>query len=164
MKSIILFRHARAERCDLGRDHDRPLASKGIADAKKMGLYLSGEKLLPEIVISSTALRAKMTGETAMEEGKWSCPLILESGIYGGVPLFLLNLVNKQDDAISSICLVGHEPNFSRFIASATRMKYVCFPTASMAKVEFNVIKWGDVIMDLGNLDWLLSPEHLFSM
>ena len=159
MKSIILFRHARAERCVLGRDHDRPLASKGIADAKKMGLYLSGEKLLPEIVISSTALRAKMTGETAMEEGKWSCPLILESGIYGGAPLFLLNLVNKQDDAISSICLVGHEPNFSGFIAQSTGNDYTPFPTASMAKIDFETDSWSKIEFGLGSLDWLVHPK-----
>jgi len=161
MKSIILFRHARAERCDLGRDHDRPLASKGIADAKKMGLYLSGEKLLPEIVISSTALRAKMTGETAMEEGKWSCPLILESGIYGGVPLFLLNLVNKQDDAISSICLVGHEPNFSNFIAQSTNSTYQRFPKGSMARIEFDVESWEDIKMSFGSLNWLVEPGRI---
>ena len=94
MKSIILFRHARSEIGDFNRDHYRLLVSKGIEDAKKMGLYLSGKKQLPEIVISSTALRSKITADTAMEEGKWPCPLILEAGIYGGSPIFLLNLVN----------------------------------------------------------------------
>ena len=161
MKSIILFRHARAEIGDFNRDHDRLLVSKGIEDAKKMGLYLSGEKLLPEIVISSTALRAKMTGETAMEEGKWSCPLILESGIYGGAPLFLLNLVNKQDDAISSICLVGHEPNFSNFIAQSTNSTYRRFPNGSMARIEFDVESWEDIIMGFGILNWLVEPGRI---
>ena len=150
MKSIILFRHARAERCDLGRDHDRPLASKGIADAKKMGLYLSGGKLLPEIVISSTALRAKMTGETAMEEGKWSCPLILEAGIYGGTPLFLLNLVNKQD-----------EPNFTNLIARSTNSAYQRFPKGSMARIEFDIESWEDIKMGFGSLNWLVEPGRI---
>ena len=126
-----------------------------------MGLYLSGKKQLPEIVISSTALRSKITADTAMEEGKWSCPLILEAGIYGGTPIFLLNLVNKQDDGISSICLVGHEPNFSNFIAQSTNSTYQRFPKGSMAKIEFDVESWEDIKMGFGILNWLVEPGRI---
>ena len=164
MKSIILFRHGQAESGSIYRDHDRPLTYFGVREAKKMGHYIYQKHESPDLVITSTAIRAKTTAEIAMASGNWNCPLYSDPDIYGGAPPFLLTLIKRQDNKYSSICLVGHEPNFSRFIASATRMEYVCFPTASMAKVEFNVIKWGDVIMDLGNLDWLLSPEHLFSM
>ena len=164
MKSIILFRHGQAESGSINRDHDCPLTYFGIREAEKMGRHLAQKDEFPDLVITATALRAKTTAEIAMASGDWNCPLHSNPDIYGCAQPFLLSLIKRQDNEYSSICLVGHEPNFSRFIASATRMKYVCFPTASMAKVEFNVIKWGDVIMDLGNLDWLLSPEHLFSM
>ena len=142
------------------RDHDRPLASSGIVDAKKMGIFLSDKNELPDLVISSTANRAKTTVKTAMKEGKWPCPLVLERGIYGGSPPFLLKLAREQNDKLSCICLVGHEPNFSNFISQSTDDVYQLFPKASMAKINFNVMSWKDITMGCGNLNWLVKPDE----
>mgnify|MGYP002815001443 CR=1 FL=1 len=161
MKSIILFRHGIPESYSFGRDHDRPLAPLGITDSKKMGKFLSAKKELPDRVITSTALRAITTAEIAMAEGKWPCSLIIEEGIYGGPLLFLLNLVREQDDKIFSICLVGHEPNFSNFIARSTDSIYQRFPKASMAKINFDVIRWKNISMGFGKLNWLVRPADL---
>ena len=161
MKSIILFRHCKPESGGFGQDHDRPLALAGISDAKKMGIYLSRKNELPDLVISSTAVRAKMTTEIAMAEGKWSCILELNATIYGGDPLFILNLINNQNNSISSICIVGHEPNFSNFIARSTSVVYMHFPKGSMAKIDFDVEQWEEIDMGLGSLVWLVQPEEI---
>ena len=143
-----------------GDDHSRPLSTNGIKAVKKMGLFLS-EKGTPDLVISSTATRANTTANLAMNSGRWSCPFVLESGIYGGVPSFLLDLVNRQDDEMSSICLVGHEPNFSGFISDAISSHQLHFPPASMVKINFNVIHWNEVVFGIGILDWLVNPSGL---
>ena len=123
--------------------------------------FLSQKDELPEVVISSTAVRAKTTAEIAIDVGKWPCPMILKSGIYGGNPQFLLGLVQSQDESLSSICLVGHEPNFSSFISQSTDSNYMQFPTASMAKISFDVDNWHSIEMGFGNLDWLIMPKEL---
>ena len=161
MKSIILFRHGRPKSSYIGEDHDRPLSPRGISDAKKMGIYLSNKNNLPDLVISSPALRAKTTAEFAMAEGKWSCSIELAAGIYGGLPSFLLNLAKKQDNFLSSICLVGHEPNFSNFISWSTGDDYKRFPKASMAKIDFDVEMWENIAMGFGSLDWLIQVEKV---
>ena len=97
MKTIILFRHGQTKQEIASKsDHDRALASKGIEEAERMGLYLARKHTIPDIVISSTAVRAKTTAELAIVSGKWECTFKLESGIYGGDPIFLLNLVKYQ--------------------------------------------------------------------
>ena len=161
MKSIILFRHGKPEKGSFSRDHDRPLASAGISDAKKMGLYITRINELPDLVISSTAMRAKMTAETAMDEGKWPSVLELNANIYRGDSLFILKIINKQKNSLSSICLVGHEPTFSTFIARSTAGVYRRFPKASLAKIDFEVEKWKDILMGLGRLVWFIQPEEL---
>ena len=40
-------------------------------------INLSQKNEIPDIVISSTAIRAKNTADLAMENGKWGCPIIL---------------------------------------------------------------------------------------
>ena len=126
-----------------------------------MGQYLASQNHAPDIVISSIAIRAQMTATFAMESGEWDCSYEMDEGIYGGDPFFLLDLVKSQDNKLSSICLVGHEPNFSKFIAYLTDSAREYLPTASMAKVNFNVKAWKDINPGFGEKDWLIYPDSL---
>ena len=162
MKTIILFRHSEAGwNSEYGSDHERPLTDRGIKVAKKMGLHLSEIKSIPDLLISSTALRAKSTAKVAKKEGGWNSEFILEKGIYRGNPLFIIDLIKKQDDAINSICVTGHEPHFSSFICRAINKDHIHFPTASMAKIDFMKNEWKNIDFDNANLDWLIKPEEL---
>ena len=160
MKTIILFRHGKTTNGRFNHDIDRPLSLAGIKDVRIMGLYLSKNEDVPDIVISSPALRAKTTAEIAITDGKWNCPLHIEKGVYGGPPSFILNLAQKQNDDLFSICLVGHEPNFSSFIAQATDGKYHQFPTASMAKIDFYFDKWMHIAYGFGKLAWIKKTSN----
>jgi phosphohistidine phosphatase len=146
---------------DYGRDHVRPLSSRGISDAKKIGLYLNRKNELPDLLISSTALRAKTTAEMAMIAGKWPCTLELDEGIYSGDLKYLLKLINKQNNSYSSICLVGHEPNISNFIARLTGDVHTHFSKGSMAKIDFDVNNWVDIYMGFGRLIWRIEPNDI---
>tara|TARA_B100000315_G_C14539667_1_gene570247 strand:+ start:344 stop:835 length:492 start_codon:yes stop_codon:yes gene_type:complete len=162
MKSIILFRHGKSDwDIDYDVDHNRPLAKRGIKAAKKMGRFLAEQNQLPDLVISSTAVRARTTVELAMEAGNWNCQMELESAIYGGSPGTLLKLAQQQDNTLDSICLVGHEPNFSMFISRASNDGYIRFSTANMAKIDFQVNQWKDIRFYEGKLDWLQRPKEL---
>ncbi|MEC7798423.1 MAG: histidine phosphatase family protein [Candidatus Neomarinimicrobiota bacterium] len=162
MKSIILFRHGKSEwNTYYDSDHNRPLAPRGIKSAKKMGIFLSNKNQMPDLVISSTAVRARSTVELAMAEGNWPSAMVLESAIYGGPPTILLSIAQSQIDPIKSICFVGHEPNFSMFISQTCGLGHVEFTTANMAKIDFNVNNWKDVEFGKGTLDWLQKPKEL---
>ena len=160
MKTIILFRHGKANRDkDFSNDHDRTLAPHGIKDAKKMGQFLSQKNEIPDLVISSTAIRAKSTAKLAMKTGKWTCPLSFNEIIYTGSTNDLLTIVQEQDNTLNSICIVGHEPKFSNFIHHSTNNEKTKFSTGSMAKIDFDISKWK--FTEFGNLDWLISPKEL---
>ena len=162
MKTVILFRHGKAN-CDkeFSNDHDKTLAPRGIKDAKKMGEYLSQNNNIPDLVISSTAIRAKNTAYLAMKMGNWICPLSFNEIIYTGSTNDLLTIIQGQDDAFNSICIVGHEPKFSNFIDYSTNNKHTKFSTGSMAKIAFDISKWRFIEFGFGNLDWLISPKEL---
>ena len=87
MKTIILFRHGKSDwNAHFEDDHDRPINKRGIKAAKKMGKHLSDRKEIPQILISSTALRARETIELAAQSGNWNSEYIFEPRIYGGSP------------------------------------------------------------------------------
>ena len=162
MKSVILFRHGQAGWGNniFGKDYDKPLTPIGEKEAEKMGEYLSDSNYIPDLIISSTANRAKNTMKLAYKAGNWKSIINFETKIYGGNPNFLLELINKQNNKYNSICLVGHEPNFSNFI-SLTRGEYKIFNTASMAKIDFKTNEWQRVSDNQGYLDWLINPKEL---
>tara|TARA_Y100000748_G_scaffold190483_1_gene159480 strand:+ start:257 stop:535 length:279 start_codon:yes stop_codon:yes gene_type:complete len=92
MKSVTLFRHGKSDwSASYGSDHDRPLNKRGIRAAKKMGKFLADKNQVPELIISSTAVRAHTTVQLAIDNAQWKSRLILERGIYGGSPDFLLD-------------------------------------------------------------------------
>ena len=162
MKSIILFRHGKSEwNTFYDSDHNRPLAPRGIKAAKKMGVFLANKKQVPDLVISSTAIRARTTVELAIEKGNWESAMILESAIYGGPPRVLLSIAQAQLDTIKSICFVGHEPNFSMFISQACGLGHIEFTTANMAKINFDTNAWLKVKFPLGKLEWHQQPKSL---
>ena len=162
MKSVILFRHGKSDwHAPYGSDHERPLAKRGVEAAKKMGKFLADKNQVPELVISSTAVRAKTTVELAIDSAKWTSKLVLERGIYGGSPDFLLELIHSQDDVYNSICLVGHEPNFSFFISRASNQDYIHFTTANMAKINFDINIWSKLRFGNGILDWHQKPKDI---
>ena len=163
MKIIILFRHGQAHwNSGFNKDYERTLTDVGILEAEKMGRYLANKNLIPEQVISSSAIRAHTTAKTANIAGKWNKNIILEPMIYGGNPEFLLNLVKSQDDKINFICLVGHEPNFSGFVNKSIIGNFrESYPTATMAKIDFEIEKWDDIEFNTGNLDWAVRPYEI---
>ena len=162
MKSVILFRHGKSDwHAPYGNDHERPLAKRGVEAAMKMGKFLFEKNQVPELVISSTAVRAKATVELAIDSAKWTSKLVLERGIYGGSPDFLLELIHSQDDVYNSICLVGHEPNFSFFISRASNQDYIHFTTANMAKINFDINMWSKLQFGNGILEWHQKPKDI---
>ena len=73
--------------------HERPLSKRGIRDAKKMGKFLSKKTEVPDLVISSTALRTRNTIELAAKNGGWLTEVKYEKSIYGAS---LDKLINKM--------------------------------------------------------------------
>ena len=162
MKTILMFRHAESSYgTQYSKDHDRPLTVPGINDAGNMGVFLKRNKLIPELVISSSANRAITTANIAHKTGEWNSKIIIEPNIYGGNPSFLINLINNQNDKYKSICLVGHEPNFSSFIEKCTNIDYINLSTASAAKIDFDTNSWKDIEFGYAKLVLHKEPRDL---
>ena len=115
---------------------------------------------IPDIVISSSANRAKTTAELAIKAGNWSSNFYIDERIYGRSSDFLLELAKLIDDKHKNICFVGHEPTCSSFISLST-FHSARFKTASMAKINFSLKSWSEIEFGKGTLEWLISPKEI---
>ena len=164
MKSIILFRHAKSDwDATYSSDHQRPINQRGIRASKVMGSYLAKINEIPDLIISSSALRAIQTLENAISAGNWESKINIEREVYHASVSTLIDLIKRTKNIYSNICIIGHEPTFSYFIKSITDESIFKFPTATMAKVVLKVESWNKIDEKLSKLLWIKKPKQLAS-
>jgi phosphohistidine phosphatase len=57
--------------------------------------------------------------------------------------------------------LVGHEPTCSASVGLLSGQGNVRFPTAAMARIDFDVDSWERIQAEGGRLIWMLPPKVL---
>ena len=87
MKSLLILRHAKSswKHPELS-DHNRPLSKRGKNDAPRMGNLLKKEKLIPDMIISSTAIRAHLTAEAVAKACGYKAEVTLNRSLYAAGP------------------------------------------------------------------------------
>lgn len=158
--SLILFRHAKSDwHSDYGLDdHDRPLSRRGRRDARTMGRFLANARQVPELAMTSPAVRARSTLELAVAAGGWSCQVQVDAGLYGEAP-DLLSEVRSAPSEVRSLVLVGHEPAWSTGAQLLTGAARIRLPTAAMLRLEFEADSWGDIEPATATIAWLVVPR-----
>ena len=110
MKSLHLLRHAKSSWKDPSlNDHDRPLSKRGRETAKTMATYLRRAKIVPDLVICSTAMRARQM-LNPIAKAKKPPKVVLEREIYGGTQQALWEQLWNLPESAKSVLLIGHNP------------------------------------------------------
>src|SRR5919108_5777471 len=98
MHFIYLLRHAKSS-WDTGEpDHERPLAPRGRRAAKAMRRHLRAQRIEPELVLCSTARRARETLER-IEPALGGSDVLVERELYGASRGELLERLRSVPDA-----------------------------------------------------------------
>ena len=158
MPHLLLLRHAKAER-DGARDHDRALTGRGRRDAALMGRFLTAAGKVPDLVLTSSALRARATAELAIEAGGWRCALRETEALYDTSVERALGVARSSGKG-GTLLLVGHEPVWSALVAALTGGGEVRLPTAGLADLAFEG-DWAELAPGSGVLHALVAPSML---
>lgn len=161
MKRLLLLRHAKSDWDDSSlRDFDRPLAPRGERDAPRIGKALRKSGVVPDLIVSSPAARARATIEAVTQAAKLANEIEFDEAVYGASSAELMKLIRRLPDRSECTLLVGHNPGFEDLLGRLTG-SHERMPTAALACVEFDIDRWDDVEDKKGRLVWLLTPKHL---
>jgi len=160
MKNLMIMRHGKSD-WDAGAqsDHARPLANRGIVSAERMGEVVRDLGIIPGLVISSTAVRARATAELARITGGWASRLVLEDDLYGASPRGALDVVTRHAGECERVMIVGHEPTWSMLVRQLTGGS-CAMRTATIADVEMHTATWDGVTGASGTLVSLLQARQ----
>jgi phosphohistidine phosphatase len=82
LKTLLILRHAKSSLKDPNIvDHERPLDELAKKDALQMGKLIRDKVLIPDFILSSTAVRAKTTTELVAEGSKYKGDIVFEQSL-----------------------------------------------------------------------------------
>ncbi len=144
MRELLLLRHAKSGWDDPGlRDHDRPLNARGEASAPQMGELLAAEGLVPDRVLSSTAVRARRTAELVAETCGAPDASLLEE-LYLAPPAVILEAVARSGKDAARILVVAHNPGLEELVSHLSA-ELQPFPTAALAHFRVEIEAWSEI-------------------
>jgi phosphohistidine phosphatase len=110
MHQLHLLRHTKSSWDDDADDHERPLNRRGRESARLIGETLPKAIGALDLVLCSTALRARETAALALEGYKLAPKIRYEDGLYLATPETLVSRLRKLDEACGAVMVVGHNP------------------------------------------------------
>lgn len=145
MKTLILMRHAKSswKEPEL-TDHDRPLNKRGEKDAPRMGRLLKDKKLVPDMIYSSTAVRARQTVEGLIEKSGYKHQVEYVESLYMAEPSTIIELVKLTPDKVDSVLVVGHNPGLEGLVQILSQ-KVESLPTGSIARINLPIDHWAEL-------------------
>jgi phosphohistidine phosphatase len=164
----MLLRHAKSAWPDVA-DHERPLARRGQRDAPGAGAWLRRAGYLPDLVVCSTARRARATWQLAAAELGASPPVRFEPRVYQAGADELLALVRETPADVTALLVVGHEPAMRALTLLLARSAAdgsvpgpltrvtLKFPTAAIAVLAF-AGGWADLAAGEAELASFVVP------
>ena len=161
MKTLLIVRHAKSDwnNEDLS-DFDRPLNARGRRNAPDMGKRIKKHALIPDLIWSSGALRARHTAELiAKEIGYPEESIVYDDHLYHAGHNSLLEQIKQQDDQHRFLMLVGHNPGLTYLASSLGSITIDNIPTAGVALLNFRMNSWSEIAFGKGNLEWYDYPK-----
>lgn len=159
MKTLYVMRHAKSSWAEPDMaDFDRPLNDRGSRVAPFMGTVMRENGYLPDVILSSPAVRARSTARLVREAGNIGGKLEFDDRIYEASPQTLQQVATAIGDKCGSAMLVGHNPGIEGFIRYLTG-ELEPMPTAAIAVIELNIGLWSEIAANSGSLIKVLRPK-----
>lgn len=149
MKRLLILRHAKSSWADSSmEDWQRPLNDRGRRDAPRAGEWLREHDLLPDLIVTSNAVRARSTAEAVAKASGYEGDIIKESALYHAAPEDVIEVLTGISDEAQSVLIVGHNPGFEDLVRKLTGESHG-MPTAALFVLDLPIARWRELDLEL---------------
>lgn len=162
MKTLVLMRHAKSSWAQEDMpDFDRPLNERGLEDAPRMAARIQSHGLSFDLVVTSSAVRARSTAEIVADQLSLPRQCVqLDRSLYLATRSQLFTALWAVDDAVTSLLLVGHNPGITEFANALCPLRSDNIPTAGVVWITFSAHSWAEVREQSGELALFDYPKQ----
>jgi len=162
MKTLLVLRHAKSSWDNPALDdHQRPLNKRGRRDAPRMGALVRQHGLIPDAVISSDAVRARLTAEAVAEAARYTGEILFDSRLYLAGSADIIARLAAVGENAETVMIVGHNPGLETLVEQLTGERQD-MPTAALAQIDLPIDQWRHLKRSTrGTLVGLWRPAEL---
>ena len=146
MKTLLILRHAKSSWDDASLDdHERPLNARGRRDAPRVGDLLRDEGLMPDLVITSDALRAHTTARLVAVAAGYGGDIVVDPMLYlANADDLIATLRMVPEGNAATVLIVGHNPGLEDLIERLAGERHD-LPTAALAQLVMPIAAWSAI-------------------
>lgn len=172
MRRLMLLRHAKTEVDSAsGRDIDRSLDERGLAEAAEIGAWLATQEMRPSRVLVSPAMRARQTWDIVAKALPEKPDARELDELYAASLERLLAAIHDNGGDAATLMLVAHNPGLHELslglceisTSEAARALQGNLPTSGVAIIDFDISDWRDARFRGGRLAAFVTPKTLRS-
>lgn len=160
MKNLFLIRHAKSSwKNPHLSDFDRPLNKRGKENLKLMSKFFAEKFSKPDLILSSPAVRAKVTALGFAEKLDYNDEkIIFLDELYMADSKDIAKIISSQNDGFNSIALFGHNPGFTDFVNLYSKSFLENIPTCGIVHLTME-LNWKEIRQGAFSLKQFYYPQ-----
>lgn len=162
MKTLLLMRHGKSSWKDESlADHERPLKKRGRKDSKRIAKAILANKLMPDLIFSSSAVRARETVDHVVKTLDYQGKVFYSDELYMGEPQDFIEMLKTLNNDINTVLIVGHNPGLEAYLQIIDG-DVESLPTAGLGYLVLVLEDWKEISLDtMGDLIGIWKPKAL---
>ena len=162
MKTLLLMRHGKSSwKDETLEDHKRPLKKRGRKDSARIAVEIRKQDLLPDLILSSTAKRARETVKVLTKEWDFANRVAYSDELYMGEPQDFITALQTLTEDEAVVMIVAHNPGLEAYLQIVDG-EIESLPTAGLGYLVLALDDWKDISLDtMGDLIGFWKPKEL---
>jgi len=143
MKNLYLIRHAKSDWSDESKsDFERGLNSRGEKAILVMANALKEKKVMPDLILSSSAKRTKLTAKGLAKKIGYRGKIQYIDALYMAEPETIVRLIKDINNTVDTLFVVGHNPETTALSNMMTDDYITNVPTLGIVAFKIPIAHW----------------------
>lgn len=146
MKRLLVLRHAKSSWADGSLDDwQRPLNDRGRRDAPRVGAWLRDRSLVPDLIITSDAVRARETAAAVATAAGYTREIVVEPSLYHATPADAIAVLNSiSNQTAHTVLIVGHNPGLEDLVSRVSG-EHHNLVTSALVELGVPIDRWSEL-------------------
>ncbi len=164
MKTMFFIRHGKSNwKIPALTDRERPLNDRGKRDAPFMARLLRERGVMPDLIISSPAVRAMTTTRFISRELMYpEARIVVDESLYPGTVEDILRVIHAIQSSLNVAMIVGHNPALTLSADFITGRDFDNIPTCGVVCIDLQDEGWDNVDRGRGKIRYFEYPKKYF--
>ena len=160
MKNLYLIRHAKSDWSDGSKsDFERGLNKRGQKAILIMAKALKEKKIIPDLILCSSAKRAKLTAKGLAKKIGYSAEIKYIDTLYMAEPETIQELIKDINNTVNTLFVVGHNPETTELSNSLSENYIDNVPTLGIVAFDLPIDHWREFKLSEGKMDFFIYPK-----